>query len=216
MKFSSALVPPYVRRSKSIAVAWPWLYLKGIATGGHARSARRVGGRGRRGLSANHGRRLKAESATERRGGRSATSSANRYLYPGGPWHRHRGARRRRCPLLPAGHPSASPQRAKKELVTIGDGLRESTASWPEVLRDLKARGLDAGPLLAVGDGALGSGPRRARSAPRPGRGAAGCTRRPMSSTRCPRSLQGKAKARVHDLDGAHVGPWRISAFTRS
>ncbi|MBU2837398.1 transposase, partial [Acidithiobacillus thiooxidans] len=44
----------------------------------------------------------------------------------------------------------------KKELVSVSDGLRESKASWLEILRDLQARGLEAAPLLAIGDGAMG------------------------------------------------------------
>lgn len=44
----------------------------------------------------------------------------------------------------------------RKELVAIDDGIRESKLSWQEVLRDLKARGLEQGPALSVGDGALG------------------------------------------------------------
>src|SRR5512134_3052151 len=80
---------------------------------------------------------------------------AHRYLY----WWAdgiHTGVREeddaRSCLLIIIGVTAEG----EKELVTIGDGLRESTASWLEVLRDLKARGLHAAPLLAVGDGALG------------------------------------------------------------
>jgi putative transposase len=43
----------------------------------------------------------------------------------------------------------------RKERVAIGDGYRESKASWQDLLLDLKARGLQDGPLLAVGDGAM-------------------------------------------------------------
>ncbi|MBV9173557.1 MAG: transposase [Chloroflexi bacterium] len=43
----------------------------------------------------------------------------------------------------------------RKDLVAIGDGYRESTEPWSELLRDLKRRGMRA-PVLAIGDGALG------------------------------------------------------------
>jgi transposase-like protein len=82
--------------------------------------------------------------------------SAKRYIY----WWAdgiHTGVRAeedaRQCLLVIIG---AIPE-GRKELVTIGDVLCESNQSWREVLRSLKARGLEAGPLLAVGDGALGS-----------------------------------------------------------
>jgi len=81
-----------------------------------------------------------------------------------------------------------------KELVSIGDGLRESTASWLEVLRDLKARGLERGPLLAVGDGARGFWPRSIRSIPRRALSAAGCIRLQTYSMPCPRVRDRKGR----------------------
>ena len=44
----------------------------------------------------------------------------------------------------------------KKDIVAVTDGLRESKTSWLEVLRDLRDRGLQEAPLLAIGDGAMG------------------------------------------------------------
>jgi len=44
----------------------------------------------------------------------------------------------------------------KKELVAIHNGYRESKISWKEVLENLKQRGLQDAPELAIGDGALG------------------------------------------------------------
>ena len=43
-----------------------------------------------------------------------------------------------------------------KELVAVQDGYRESAQSWKELLLDVKHRGLEFGPKLAIGDGALG------------------------------------------------------------
>ena len=98
--------------------------------------------------------------------------------------------------------------------MTNGDGLRESTASWLEVLRELKARGLDAAPLLAVGDGALGFWAALGEIYPetRPQR-CFGCTRRPTSSMRCPRARRARPRP------GCTRSGWRptraaaISAF---
>jgi transposase-like protein len=58
----------------------------------------------------------------------------------------------RQCILVVMG----ATESGKKELIAVADGLRESGQSWTELLLDLKARGLDAGPKLVVGDGALG------------------------------------------------------------
>jgi transposase-like protein len=155
VKFNSALVPPYVRRSKSISAALPWLYLKGISTGDMREALAVLVGEDAKGLSPNVVSRLKAQWAQEYGGWMKRELSAARYVY----WWAdgiHSAVRAeddaRQCLLVIIG---VTPE-GKKELVTIGDGLRESTESWLEVLRDLKKRGLKAAPLLAVGDGALG------------------------------------------------------------
>ena len=54
----------------------------------------------------------------------------------------------------------ATPE-GKKELVGFQTGVRESMQSWRELLLDIKQRGLEMAPDLAVGDGALGLWNRR-------------------------------------------------------
>lgn len=86
--------------------------------------------------------------------GLSATLAADA-IFTGGPTASTPACERktaRSCLLVIIGVTAAG----TKELVSIGDGLRESAASWQELLCDLKARGLARGPLLAVGDGVLG------------------------------------------------------------
>jgi transposase-like protein len=208
VKFNSALVPPYVRRSKRVAAALPWLYLKGISTGDMREALAVLVGEDARGLSANVVSRLKAEWATEYAGWMKRDLSASRYLY----WWAdgiHTGVREeddaRSCLLVIIGVTAEG----KKELVTIGDGLRESTASWLEVLRDLKARGLDAGPLLAVGDGALGFWAALEQIYPetRPQR----CWVHKTANilTALPKSLQARAKAGLHEI---WMAPTRAAA----
>ena len=155
IKFNSALVPPFVRRSQRVSAALPWLYLKGISTGDMREALTVLLGDEAKGLSPNVVSRLKSEWATEYAGWMKRDLSASRYVY----WWVdgiHTGLRQendaRQCLLVIIG---VTPE-GQKELVTIGDGLRESKESWLDVLRDLAARGLGAGPLLAVGDGALG------------------------------------------------------------
>ncbi|PZP48851.1 MAG: IS256 family transposase, partial [Azospira oryzae] len=155
VKFNSRLVPPFVRRSQRMSAALPWLYLKGISTGDMREALTVLVGDQARGLSPNVVARLKGEWAAEYGAWMKRDLSASRYVY----WWAdgiHTGLRQesdaRQCLLVIIGvRPDGS-----KELVTIGDGLRESRASWLDVLRDLKTRGLEAGPRLAVGDGALG------------------------------------------------------------
>jgi putative transposase len=87
----------------------------------------------------------------------------------------------------------------EKELLAVEDGYRESAESWKALLRDLKQRGM-AAPALAVGDGALGSGPRCARCGPRPASRPAGVTNSAMGSTSCPNGLQPRAKRALHEM----------------
>ena len=113
VKFSSALVPPYVRRSKSIAAALPWLYLKGISTG-DMREALTVLGDEAKGLSANVVSRLKSEWATEYAGWMKRDLFGQPLPLLVGRRHPHWGTRGRRCPLLPAGHHRRHCRRARR------------------------------------------------------------------------------------------------------
>ena len=155
VKFKSALVPPYVRKSPRVSAALPWLYLKGISTGDMGDALSVLLGEDAKGLSANVVSRLKAQWADEQTAWSRRDLSAARYVY----WWVdgiHTGVRSEpsdgQCLLVIIG---VTPE-GRKERVAIGDGYRESSASWKEVLQDLKSRGLQSGPLLATGDGAMG------------------------------------------------------------
>lgn len=156
VKFNSALVPPYVRRSSRVSAALPWLYLKGISTGDMGEALKALVGQDAQGLSPNVVSRLKAAWADEHARWNRRDLSQARYVY----WWVdgiHAGLRAAessdgQCLLVVIG---VTPE-GRKERVAIGDGLRESKQSWKELLLDLKERGLTHGPLLAVGDGAMG------------------------------------------------------------
>ncbi|WP_215796430.1 IS256 family transposase [Paludibacterium paludis] len=156
IKFNSSIVPPYVRRSARVSAALPWLYLKGVSTGDMGEALSVLLGDQAKGLSPNVVSRLKAQWATEHAEWNRRDLSAKRYVY----WWVdgiHAGLRAEastdgQCLLVIIG---VTPD-GKKERVAIADGFRESKASWLELLQDLKARGLQHGPLLAVGDGAMG------------------------------------------------------------
>ncbi len=212
VKFNSALVPPYVRRSQRISAALPWLYLKGISSGDMHEALAVLVGDQAKGLSPNVVSRLKAEWATEYAGWSKRDLCAGRYIY----WWAdgiHTGVREqddaRQCLLVIIG---VTPD-GTKELVTIGDGLRESTESWREVLRDLKARGLDAGPLLAVGDGALGFWAALAEIYPETGHQRCWVHKTANILNALPKSLQGKAKAGLHEIWMAPTRAEAIGAF---
>lgn len=210
VKFNSALVPPYVRRSKAISAALPWLYLKGVSTGDMREAMAVLVGEQARGLSPNVVSRLKAQWSGEYATWMKRDIAAKRYLY----WWAdgiHTGVRAeddaRQCLLVIIG---VTPE-GKKELVTIGDGLRESTQSWLDVLRDLVARGLEAGPQLAVGDGALGFWAALAEVYPEVRHQRCWVHKTANVLNALPKSLQGKAKAGLHDI---WMAPTRAEAVT--
>ena len=155
VKFNSVIAPPYIRRSPRVSAALPWLYLKGISTGDMEEALQVLLGEDAKGLSANVVSRLKAQWADEHRAWDQRDLSEARYVY----WWVdgiHTGLRSEQsegqCLLVIIG---VTPD-GRKERVVIGDGYRESKQSWTEILLDLKARGLQNGPLMAIGDGAMG------------------------------------------------------------
>jgi putative transposase len=154
IRFSSAILPPYARRSKSLEVLIPILYLKGISTGDFAEALSALLGPNAGGLSASTIVRLKDVWADEHARWLKRDLSVKRYVYfwADGIYVQARLEDEAQCLLVIIG---ATPE-GKKELVGLADGLRESAHSWRDLLLDLKRRGLSSGPQLAVGDGALG------------------------------------------------------------
>ena len=154
IRFSSAILPPYARRSKSLEVLIPILYIKGISTGDFEEALVALLGKDAGGLSASTVGRLKEAWSEEHRRWSKRDLSAKRYVYfwVDGIHVQARLEDDAQCLLVIIG---ATPE-GKKELVGLTDGVRESTRSWKELLLDLKRRGLSMGPELAVADGALG------------------------------------------------------------
>ena len=154
IRFSSAILPPYARRSKSLEVLIPILYLKGISTGDFEEALVALLGKDAGGLSASTVGRLKEAWSEEHTRWSKRDLSAKRYVYfwVDGIHVQARLEDDAQCLLVIIG---ATPE-GKKELVGLTDGVRESTRSWKELLLDLKRRGLSMGSELAVADGALG------------------------------------------------------------
>ena len=154
IRFSSAILPPYARRSKSLEVLIPILYLKGVSTGDFEEALTALLGKDAGGLSATTVGRLKEAWSQEHARWSKRDLSAKRYVYfwADGIHVQARLEDTAQCLLVIIG---ATPE-GKKELVGLIDGVRESAQSWKELLLDLKRRGLAIGPELAVADGALG------------------------------------------------------------
>ena len=154
IRFSSAILPPYARRSKSLEVLIPILYLKGVSTGDFEEALSALLGKEAGGLSASTIGRLKEVWSEEHARWSKRDLSAKRYVYfwVDGIHVQARLEDAAQCLLVIIG---ATPE-GKKELVGLIDGVRESAQSWKELLLDLKRRGLAIGPELAVADGALG------------------------------------------------------------
>jgi transposase-like protein len=154
IRFSSAILPPYARRTKSLEVLIPMLYLKGISTGDFEEALIALLGKDAGGLSASTVGRLKEAWSEEHARWSKRDLSAKRYVYfwVDGIHVQARLEDAAQCLLVIIG---ATPE-GKKELVGLTDGVRESAQSWRELLLDLKRRGLAMGPELAIADGALG------------------------------------------------------------
>lgn len=154
IKFSSSILPTYLRRTKSIEDLLPWLYLKGISTGDFSEALAALLGKDAPGLSASTISRLKDAWSEELKEWQQRSLKGKEYVYF---WVDgiHFGARMEdaaQCMLVIIG----ATKHGEKELLTVVDGYRESEQSWLEALNDLKRRGLKRVPKLAIGDGALG------------------------------------------------------------
>ena len=152
--FYSKILPPYLRKTKSIEELIPWLYLKGISTGGFNEALQALLGPDCPGLSATTITRLKAswEQEHDEWSKRSLKDKEYVYVWADGVHTKIRLEEDRQCILVLMG----ATKDGKKELIAMTDGHRESAQSWKELLLDVKRRGLVVAPKLAVGDGAMG------------------------------------------------------------
>lgn len=207
-RFTSRILPRFMRRAPSIDALVPLLYLKGISTDDFPTALEAILGPQAKGLSATTVVRLK-EIWTEEYGEWSKRDlSGKRYVYvwADGVYCSARLEDERSCLLVIMGANS----QGNKELIAVSDGYRESTQSWKEILLDLRSRGLKIAPKLAVSDGAMGF------------QAAAAEVWAETRIQRCwfhksgnvldklPKSLQGKAKGMLHDQ---YLAPTREDAL---
>ena len=126
IRFSSALLPHYLKRAKNIEELLPWLYLKGISTGDYQEALSALLGE----QAKNNISRLKQSWSDEHRQWRQRDLSQSRYVYwwADGVYSNVR-MDNRLCLLVIVG----VTEQGHKELVSVEDGFRESEASWVQV-----------------------------------------------------------------------------------
>ncbi len=214
IRFSSAILPPYLRRTKSIEELIPWLYLKGISTGDFSEALGALLGPDAPGLSAATVSRLKEVWKGELEAWQRRDLTGKRYVYfwVDGIYFQARLEQAKQCFLVIIGADEAG----NKELVGLWDGFRESEQSWMELLLDLKSRGLEMGPKLATGDGALGFWNALSKAYGQTRQQRFGCTRRPMCSTSCPKACKSRPSSAFTKSGWRKTGkkPRRLSIFS--
>jgi len=201
IRFTSAILPPYLRRTKTIDELVPWLYLKGISTGDFPEALQALLGPAAGGLSATNVCRLKRvwEDEWKDWSGRDLTDKQYVYVWADGIHFNIRledEANRKQCILVLMGATAAG----KKELIGIADGYRESEQSWSELLGDLRSRGLVISPKLAVADGALGFWAACRKVWPDTREQRCWVHKTANVLNKLPKSVQAKAKAMLHEI----------------
>lgn len=207
-KFSSSILPPYLRRTRSLDALIPALYLRGISTGDFTEALSEILGPNAPGLSATNVVRLKEGWQKDYEAWQRRDLSAKQYVYlwADAIYFNVRLSEERPCILVIMG----SLADGTKELVAVADGQRESKLSWAAVLSDLKRHGLKEPPKVAVGDGALGfwaaleeafGGTREQR-----------CWVHKTANIldKLPKSIHPQAKAHIHEM---YLSPGRAKAL---
>lgn len=198
LKFSSSLLPPYLRRTRSVEELLPWLYLKGLSSSDFSEALTALLGPAAPGLSAATISRLKEvwRQQYEQWRKRSLQDKEYVYVWADGIYFGVRLEEARQCILVLIG----ATKDGRKELLAMSDGYRESDASWYELLLDLKERGLAVDPKLAIGDGSLGFWKALAKvySNTRMQR----CWKHKTANVlnKLPKGLQAKAKAELQEI----------------
>ena len=207
-RFTSAILPRFMRRTPSVDALIPVLYLKGISTGDFTEALAAILGEKASGLSATNIVRLKAGWEADYKAWSQRDLSQKRYVYwwADGVYFNVRLDEERTCVLVLIG----ATEDGTKELLAVVDGYRESTQSWRELLGQLKRLGLTSAPKLAIGDGSLGFWIALQEEYG------------PVAQQRCwvhktanildkmPKSVQSKAKQLIHEI---YLAPTRKAAL---
>lgn len=210
--FHSALLPPYLRRSRDMNDLIPFLYLKGISTSAFEQVLSNIVG-DKVELSANTVVRLKEKWEQEYAIWTQRDLSGRRYIYwwADGVYFNVRLEGGRNCILVIMG----VTEDGRKELVAIADGMRESELSWQELLLDLRQRGLEMGPYLATGDGALGFWNALCKIFPETRQQRCWVHKTANVLDKLPKAVQREAKHHIHQIYLAASKEEALEAFSR-
>ncbi len=214
IRFTSAILPAYLRRTRNIEELLPWLYLKGLSTGQFEEALTALLGPDAPGLSATTVRRLVATWQEEHERWHSRDLSTKRYIYvwADGVYFAPRLEHDRQCILVLIGADASG----KKELLAIDDGFRESEQSWYELLVRLRdENGLAVDPELATGDGALGFWKAAKKVWPITRQQRCWVHKAANVLNKLPKSVQQKAKADLHAIYEAENRSGAEEAFDR-
>ncbi len=196
--FSSKILPPYLRKTKSLEELIPWLYLKGVSTGDFNEALAALVGPNCPGLSASTVTRLKTcwEDEFQEWNKRSLEGKQYVYLWADGVHFNIRLEEDRQCILVLMGATADG----RKELIAVVDGFRESEQSWKGLLLDVKSRGLVVDPKLATGDGALGFWKALRQVYPQTREQRCWVHKTANVLDNLPKRLQPEAKEKIHDI----------------
>ncbi len=210
-RFTSSILPRYLRRIPSIDNLIPTLYLKGISTNDFGVALSAILGEGAQGLSAANIVRLKRCWEEDYVDWAKRDLSGKNYVYfwVDGVYFNVRLEDERSCILIII----AADSKGNKELLAVSDGYRESKIAWKELLLDLKRRGLSAPPKLAVGDGGLGFWSALTEVFPSTRRQRCWVHKTANILDKMPKSIQPKAKSAIHDMYLAATKEDALSAY---
>lgn len=198
-RFSSKILPPYLRRTKSIEEMIPWLYLKGVSSGDFQEALAALLGESASGLSATTVTRLKGAWKGEYDEWERRSLEGRRYVYiwaDGVYFNVRLGEDERNCILVIMGATADG----EKELLAVKEGFRESELAWTELLLDLKSRGLTTPPSLAIADGALGFWAALSKVFPTTKTQRCWVHKTANVLDKLPKSTQPRAKKMLHDI----------------
>jgi putative transposase len=210
-RFTSNILPPYMRKSPKLEALIPALYLKGISTGQFAEALEAILGPNAAGLSATTVTRLLKQWQKDYSdwNGRDLSDREYVYWWADGIHFNVRLEEERTCILVLMG----TLEDGRKELIGIVDGFRESKLSWQDLLRDLKARGLKQGAKLAAGDGALGFWAALGEEFPETREQRCWVHKTANILDKMPKRTQPRAKERIHGMYLAETKADALAAF---
>jgi transposase-like protein len=214
IRFTSKVLPPFLRRTRNVEELLPWLYLKGISTGQFEEALTALLGPDAPGLSAATVRRLVAAWQAEHERWQRRDLSGRRFIYiwADGVYFTPRLDHDRQCLLVVIGADADG----NKELLAIEDGFRESAQSWRELLLRLRdENGLTVDPELATGDGALGFWKALHEIWPKTRQQRCWVHKTANVLNKLPPSVQGKAKKDLHAIYQAEERETAEQAFDR-